>query len=117
MTRANPGQAVIDFEAAMAARDVGIERAVAHADAVESQWSGMALGMLVAFVNEAAGPFLIEEARAWAEAHELPPPPDARSWGAVTRRAAAKRLIRKVGFRAAASSNCSPKVLWEKNAA
>ena len=116
MTRANPDQSVLDFTAAMDARDRGIERAVAHADAVESQWSGMALGMLVAFVKEADGPFLIEEARAWAEAHELPPPPDARSWGAVTRRAAAKRVIRKVGYGPAASSNCSPKVLWEKAA-
>jgi hypothetical protein len=110
------GQLPIDFTAAMERRDVGMARAVDHANAVESEWSGQAIGMLTAFAAEVGRPFLIEEARAWAEAHGLPTPPDARSWGAVTKRASAKQRIRKVGFGAAASSNNSPKVKWEKAA-
>jgi hypothetical protein len=106
-------QLAIDFSKAMEARDLGIERAVDHANREESEWSGQALGLLVAFATDCGRPFLIEEARQYAESKKLPPPPDARAWGAVTRRAAAKKRIRKVGFRAAASSNCSPKVLWE----
>jgi hypothetical protein len=102
----------LDFDAATAARDLGIQRAATRANKVESEWTGQALGMLTAFAAQAGGPFLIEQARAWAEAQGLPPPPDARSWGSVARTAAAKRRIEKVGFAPAASSNCSPKVQW-----
>jgi hypothetical protein len=105
-------QLAIDFTAAMEARDLGAQRAVDHANRVESEWSGQALGLLVAFAKSCDRPFLIEEARRYAEANGLLPPPDARSWGAVTRRAAAKKRIRKVGYGPAASSNTSPKTLW-----
>jgi hypothetical protein len=102
-----------DFTAALEKRDQGVERSVDHANRVESEWSGQALGHLVAFALETKRPFLIEEVRPWAEARGLPPPPDGRAWGAVTRRAAAKKRIQKVGAAAAASSNCSLKVLWQ----
>lgn len=105
-------QLAIDFDAAMEARDVGMERSARRANRVESEWTGQAIGFLTAFAREIGRAFLIEEARAWAESRGLPPPPDARAWGAVTRRAAAKKRIRKVGFGPAASSNCSPKTLW-----
>ena len=104
----------IDFTAATEARDLGVQRAADHANRVESEWTGQALGMLTAYATSASEPFLIEQVRAWAEKHGLPEPPDARSWGAVTRRAAAKRLIEKVGYAPAASSNCSPKVQWRR---
>ena len=102
----------IDFTAATAARDLGVQRAADHANRVESEWTGQALGLLIAFARNVGRDFLVEEARAWAETQGLQTPPDARSWGAVARRAAAKKRIRKVGHGAAASSNCSPKVLW-----
>lgn len=102
----------LDFTAATAARDLGIQRAADHANAVESEWTGQALGMLLAFVADRETPFLIEEVRAYAEARGLPEPPDKRSWGAVARRAAAKKRIVKDGFGEAASSNRSPKVRW-----
>ena len=106
-------QIAIDFDKAMEARDLGAQRAVDHANRVESEWSGQALGLLVAFAKQCGRPFLIEEARQYAEANGLPLPPDARSWGAVTRRAAAKRRIQKTGgASAAATSNCSLKPLW-----
>lgn len=103
----------LDFAKAMDAREQGIERAAAHANAVESEWTGQALGLLVAFAKEYGKPFLIEQARKYAEENGLPLPPDARSWGAVTRRASAKKRIEKTGnVGAAASSNCSLKPLW-----
>jgi len=106
-------QLAIDFEAAMAARELGIERSADHANRVESEWTGQALGLLIAFAKQIGRPFLIEEARTYAEANGLLPPPDARSWGAVTRRAAAKKRIEKTGGAgAAASSHCSLKPLW-----
>lgn len=106
-------QLAIDFDAAMEARDLGMQRAVDHANRQESEWSGQALGLLVAFAKQAERPFLIEEARAWAETQGLPPPPDARAWGAVTKRCSAKQRIRKTGEgRAAASSNAAMKPTW-----
>lgn len=102
----------IDFTAAQDRRTVGIERAVNHANRVESEWSGQAMGHLTIYARQIGRPFLIEEARAFAESHGLPLPPDARAWGAVAQRAARKKHIEKAGFGAAASSNCSPKVLW-----
>jgi len=106
-------QLPIDFTAAMEARDLGIQRAADHANAVESEWTGQALGLLVAFAKDVGRAFLIEEARLYAEANGLPPPPDARAWGSVTRRASAKKRIEKTGgVGAAASSHCSPKPLW-----
>lgn len=105
-------QLAIDFDAAIARRELGMQRASDHANDAESEWTGQALALLVAFALEVNRPFLIEEARAYAEGKGLPAPPDLRAWGTVTRRAMAKKRIEKVGFGAAASSNCSPKVLW-----
>lgn len=108
----NP-QIPIDFTAAMEARDLGVERSVNHANRVESEWSGMALGLLLAFAKARyPAAFLVEEARAYAEANGLPEPPDRRSWGAIPRRARAKRRLEVCGSGAAASSNCSLKRLW-----
>lgn len=106
-------QLAIDFDAAMAARDLGMQRSVDRANREESEWSGQALGLLMAYAARVyPDPFLIEKARAWAESVGLPPPPDARAWGSVTKRAAVKNRIEKVGAGAAASSNCSLKPLW-----
>ncbi len=106
-------QLAIDFERAMDARELGIQRSGDHADAVESGWRYQALALLVAFAKQQPGPFLIEQARAYAEANGLPPPPDARAWGSVVRLAASKRRIEKTGgAAAAASSNCSLNPLW-----
>ena len=107
----NP-QIPIDFTAAMEARDLGVERSVNHANRVESEWSGQALGLLIAFAMSIGRPFLVEEARAYAEATGLPPPPDKRAWGSIPRRARAKRRLEVCGSGAAASSNCSLKRLW-----
>lgn len=110
-----PTQTHLDFSAAQEARDVGIERAGAHADRVEDGWRYQALALLTAFAGEQPGPFLIEAAREYAQTHGLPPPPDGRAWGAVVRLAASKKRIRKAGYGPAASSNCSPKCLWVAN--
>lgn len=103
-----------DHDAAWQRAEQGMEAAASHADRVEAHWRHQALGVLRIFANQHHQPFLIEEARQWAHANGLPPPPDARAWGSVTQQAARgpNPVIHRVGFRAAASSNCSPKVLW-----
>jgi hypothetical protein len=105
-------QLAIDFDAAVLRREQGMQSASDHANEVESEWTGQALALLVAFALDVGRPFLVEEARAYAQNKGLPPPPDARAWGTVTRRAVAKKRIEKAGAAAAASSNCSLKVLW-----
>jgi hypothetical protein len=110
-------QLSIDFTAAMEARDLGVQRSVEHANAVESEWSGQALGLLRLYVALRDEPFLTEDFRAWAHAapQSLPQPPDARAFGAVIQRAAKKhRIIERVGAAPAASSHCSLKPTWRR---
>jgi hypothetical protein len=91
-------------------RDIGMERAVEHADSAEEGWSADARAALLAYARRIGRPFLVEEVR--EAATWLPAPPDGRAWGAVTRRAALAGSIVRVGYAPAASSNCSPKCLW-----
>lgn len=109
-------QVPIDFERAAeearARRDEGMQRAADHANAVESEWTGQALGHLIAFATEVRRPFLIEEARAWAESHGCPNPPTPKAWGPVTKNAERKGRIAKCGSAPANSSNRSLKHLW-----
>lgn len=105
-------QLALDLNAAMERADRGIESSGAHADRVEDGWRYQALALLTAFAREIGRSFVVEEARAYAEKHGLPDPPDARAYGSVVRLARAKGRIRKVGYAPAASSNGSPKCLW-----
>lgn len=111
-----PGQIAIDFakaaDEARARRDAGMQQAATHANEVESEWTGQALGMLIAFAKEVDRPFLVEEARAWAEAHGCPRPPTPKAWGPVTKNAERKGRIAKCGAAPANSSNRSLKHLW-----
>jgi hypothetical protein len=93
-------------------RDIGIRDSVEHADREISGWSDWAMWALLEYADNALGTFLTEDVRAFARAGGLPDPPDGRAWGAVMRRAAKAGYIKSVGYRAARSSNLSPKVLW-----
>lgn len=93
-----------------AAAQSAAERADQHVD----DWTPRALQMLVAFARDARGDFLIEDARAYAEARDLPAPTDERAWGHVAQRAKRAGLIEPVGFAASRSSNGSPKTLWRR---
>lgn len=102
-------------------RDEGMTRAVDRANRVEPEWSGQALGYLRHYASEHAGAFLIEDVRAWAEERGLPAPPDARSWGAVTRRAAHRTaavidpvMVGGAQLTRKGQINKSPKPLWRR---
>ena len=92
-----------------ARRDKGIDRAGEHAGDV---WKRRARGYLLEFLATNPGPFLGEQLRWFAEDRGLPYPPDGRAWGGILKSAAHDKLIRKVGYAPAKSSNLSPKVQW-----
>lgn len=100
---------------AAAKRDTGMERAEDKANRDAPFWSDRALLAVEKYC--AAHPdlkFLGEDVREWAEARKLVSAPDnGRAWGAVFRKAASMKIIRKVGYAPARSSNLSPKCLWK----
>lgn len=107
----NP-QIPLDLHAAMERAEQGIESSAEHANKVESEWTGQALGMLCAIGAEMPD-FTVEEVREIAEARGLPDPPDKRAWGAVTRRALhKKRMVPTGDRRRAKTSNGSKKDVY-----
>lgn len=105
--------AQLSLSLALDRADAGIQSSGEHADRVESGWRFQAMTLVALYARQIGRPFVIEEARAFAEANGLPFPPDGRAWGSATRLAAAKKRIRKVGYAPTASSHGSPKVQWE----
>lgn len=98
---------------AAARRDDGIERVSMKADLLDEGWTERAYCALSLYCLKFHAPFIAEEVREWAEGEGLiSPPHDSRAWGHIMRKAAKDKRIRKVGYKAAKSSNLSPKVLW-----
>jgi hypothetical protein len=103
-------QTALDFTAARARRDVGMQRAVDHADRVTDGWREIAISHVDDYARK-RDTFLAEDVIA-ASAGKVPEPPTRKAWGAVIQRAAREGIIEKIGFAPAKTSNCSPKVLW-----
>jgi hypothetical protein len=98
-------------------RDQGIKAAVEHADAEQPspKWSVQAEAYAEMMIQRRGyKPFLMEEIVAAAIRDGIPEPPDRRSWGGIIRALAKRGVVRKMGYAEAATSNCSPKVLWGK---
>lgn len=95
-------------------RDVGMARAVDHADRERPDWSLRAAHALHEYAQKHPGEsFLAEDVRAWSEARMLvSTPPTAKAWGAVFKEGAKLGVIRKIGYAPAKSSNLSPKCTW-----
>ena len=93
-------------------RDLGIQRSGDHAEMDSPEWIQRA-AMMIRIYSASHAKFLIEDVVGFASEQGLPSPPDGRAWGAAARRAKSKGYIRSCGYRAAKSSNLSPKVLWE----
>jgi len=84
-----------------------------RADRELGDWSGRAELFLIEFARSTTRPFLVEEARAYAERRGLTPPPDGRAWGHIVQNARRAQHVVSCGFGIAKSSNGSPKVLWK----
>ena len=89
-------------------------RAAQKADQASPGWLDMATELTAWYARKyAGGPFLMEQARAYAETQGLPKPTDPRAWGQVARRLKQAGQLEMVGFAAAVSSNGSPKCRWQ----
>ena len=99
---------------AVRAGEQGSLLAATHANKVEDSWTVKASVLFVDYARDiAAGqPFLVEQAREWAEKQGLNPPPDNRAWGFVTRSMLKAGHIVFAGYAPAKSSRGSPKTLW-----
>jgi hypothetical protein len=98
----------LNMKLARSRADLGSLRAGTRAEVLSPGWTYLAA---LAIRNHAKGrkPFRIEEV-----ALSFPDkPPDGRAWGHAARAAQRNGWIRRVGYAPAASSNGSPKCLWE----
>ena len=107
-------QTTMNFTAAKAAREKGHAAGDGCARKAGSEWVEQAVEYVAHYCTRVnPWPFTMEELR--THYTELPQPPDARAWGTVTRQAVARGIIvRTGGYRAAVSSNGSPKPLYRK---
>ena len=106
----------MQFTSAKAARDKGHAAGDACARKAGSDWVEEALCLVRLYAaSEFTELFTIEQARNWMVPAVLRAPHDARAWGTVTRLAVSRGIIiRTGGYRAAVSSNGSPKPLYRK---
>jgi hypothetical protein len=94
-------------------RNLGQQRAEAHAEAEHDGWKHEALLALAQYLGQRGQtPFLAENLREWSIAQGVTQPPEPRAWGALIQSAKRRGLIRACGTERAATSNLSPKVLW-----
>lgn len=79
-------------------RDLGIHRAVTHANKEYDDWSDKAYTTLKDFLRLANGkPFMCEDVREYASIY-LPEPPNNRAWGSIIVRARKDGIIKHHGF-------------------
>lgn len=101
-------------EAAKAARDEGMQRAIDHADCLCDTWSLRAFNWVHGYAQWHAE-FMSEDVRMAAEkAPGFVAPPDNRAWGAVMIKAARAGLIERTGYAQAKNPrvHCSVNAVW-----
>lgn len=91
-----------------------MSRAEGHAERVEPGWRELALVSLEQFLAGHDGSFLTEQFIEWSRKNGVEQPPDDRAWGPVITRAFRRRIIERVGFALARTSNLGPKSVWRR---
>lgn len=89
-------QKVFDVPTGLQLRDIGIQKAVDHADAVHDGWSDKAYSFLLNFIKSSRE-FMTEDIRE-AAIGIVPEPLSNRAWGSVVLKAARNGLIYKSGI-------------------
>jgi hypothetical protein len=88
---------IADVRIGEALRDEGIRAAAEHANAVTPLWTDLAYAVLLEY-GPKLGTFTPFDIRACGIARSVPPPPDARAWGSVFKRAASAKKIRFLNY-------------------
>jgi photosystem II stability/assembly factor-like uncharacterized protein len=86
-----------DLRDAKAARDIGMEKALAHAENTHAGWKHAAYHFLVLYAKQHAE-FISEDVGDAHEAAGLPQPPTRRAWGSLYRKAAREGIIVQSGI-------------------
>ena len=84
------------FEHAAAERDIGMQRAARHAEAVHMHWNDQAYDFLVGFARSHKE-FISEDVSDASKKADFPQPPTDRAWGSVYRKALRNDIIIQVG--------------------
>ncbi len=107
---------VLDINQGRRLRDMGIEKAVLHAEQQEPQWADKAFDLLKQFLNGQHNPFMAEDLRSYAALIDFPLPPCARAWGGVMARAAKAGLIERIGIQQVRNkkAHCANASLWHR---
>lgn len=107
-------QLQLTIEQAQHAGRMAALQAAEHADREMEDWSTEASCLLIDFARDiAAGqPFLLEDAREWAERGGFPQPPDRRAWGHIALAMKRAGHITPCGYAPARTSRGGPKTLW-----
>jgi hypothetical protein len=95
-------------------RDIGINRAVDHANNEILNWSEIAYDFLKKYILR-SGEFMAEDVIN-ASSGIVPKPPDTRAWGAVIVRAKKDHIIKSLGFQSVKNPQAHrrPATVWIK---
>lgn len=100
-----------------ALRDLGMQQAQDHAEAVNPGWSERAMAMLVRYLKQMQDTqFQNEDFRVWAEREGLATPPHLRAYGSIMAKARKAGMIRAVGYEAVDNPTAHQAFarVWEK---
>lgn len=92
-------------------RDVGIQRAIDHAETIEPDWGERAYQWIRGYAMHCRQ-FISEECTALAAKSGIESPADPRAWGHPFKRAAREGVIQKVGYGISNNRHRSPTPLW-----
>lgn len=106
----------LDIFSARMERDKGMDHAVGHANRVLPGWQDKAYKLLLEFLSNHNGTFMVEEVRSYAALTDFPLPPHARAWGAVISRAAKAGIVQRVGYEKTKNikAHRTPASLWRQ---
>jgi len=94
-------------------RDVGMQRAMQHANNKIDSWTCKAYKFLLSYI-QTNKVFMCEDVRE-ASKGIVESPPNNRAWGGIFAKAAKLHIIKRKGFKnvANAKAHCTPATLWE----
>lgn len=101
----------IDFAAARAQRDAGMQQAMEAAERRDDAWPELAYGFLCRYARTHEQ-FISEDATAEADRMGYGSPADDRAWGPVFQRAARNNIIQRIGYGTSRRRHLSPTPLW-----